>query len=215
MKQLATLFPLVAAVAALTGCASGAFDSDRPYEQLYLLSGTDAGPATAGLPVLPVDLAVAQPQVRPGLDTDRIAVLYPDRRLDYFAASRWGGTTDAVLRSLLIESLRNAGALRGVQGETSAFGAEYLLQTEVADFQAEYAAGGGPPSVHVQLIATLGRYADRRPLTSFVAEARVAAEANSLSAVVAAFEKASQEVSARVIEHLRATLQNQSAPPAQ
>ena len=120
-----------------------------------------------------------------------------------------------MVRSLLIESLRNGAGLRGVQADSSAFGAQYLLQTEIADFQAEYAAAGDVPTVHVQLIVTLGRYSDRRPLTSFAADARVAAESNSLGAVVAAFEKACDEASLRIIDEVRATLEKQPAIAAQ
>lgn len=185
------------------GCASGAFESDQPYQQLYMLAGLPAYPTDTALPV---DLSVALPQVRPGLDTDRIAVLYPDRRLDYFAASRWGGPTDAVVQSLLIESLRNGAGLRSVQGDVSTFAPEYVLQTEVTDFQTEYAGEGAIPQVHVQFIVTVGRLADRRPLASFVADARVPAESNNLRAVVAAFEKASQQAATTVVDETRSAL---------
>lgn len=185
------------------GCASGAFESDQPHQQLYVLAGV---PARAAETILPIDLSVAQPQVRPGLDTDRIAVLYPDRRLDYFAASRWGGPADAVVQSLLIESLRNGAGLRSVQGDVSTFAPEYVLQTEVTDFQAEYLGEGTTPQVHVQFIVTVGRFADRRPLASFVADARAPAESNNLRAVVAAFEKASQQAATLVVDQTRAAL---------
>lgn len=199
------------AVLLATGCASGAFESDQPYQQLYVLAGS---PAQATAPTLPVDLSVAQPQVRPGLDTDRIAVLYPDRRLDYFAASRWGGPTDAVVQSLLIESLRNGAGLRSVQGDVSTFAPEYVLQTEVTDFQAEYTDGGNVPQVHVQFIVTVGRLMDRRPIASFVAAASVSAESNNLSAVVAAFEKASQQAATTVVEQTRSAVSQAHTAPA-
>jgi ABC-type uncharacterized transport system auxiliary subunit len=200
------------AVLLAAGCASGAFESDQPYQQLYVLAGS---PAQATPPTLPVDLSVAQPQVRPGLDTDRIAVLYPDRRLDYFAASRWGGPTDAVVQSLLVESLRNSAGLRSVQGDVSTFVPEYILQTEITDFQAEYTGEGAIPEVHVQFIVTVGRLMDGRPLASFVAEARVPAESNNLRAVVAAFEKASQQAASTVVEQTRSAVsQAQTAPAA-
>ncbi len=190
---------------ALSGCASGAFDSERPYQQVYMLAGLPPRPASAAL--LPADVAVAQPQVRPGLDTDRIAVLYPDRRLDYFAGSRWGGATDRVVQSLLVESLRNAAGLRSVQGEVSVFAAEFVMQTEVTAFQAEYGAQGGPPQAHVQLLVTFGRLADRRPLSSFVCDARVAAESNSLQSVLAAFEQAWHQAAGEIVDRTRAALE--------
>jgi len=190
---------------ALAGCASGAFDSERPYQQVYVLASLPPRPASAAL--LPVDVAVAQPLVRPGLDTDRIAVLYPDRRLDYFAASRWGGATDRVVQSLLVESLRNAAGLRSVQGESSVFVAEFVMQTEVTAFQAEYAAQGGPPQAHVQLLVTFGRLADRRPLSSFVSDARVPADSNSLPSVLAAFERAWHQAAGEIVDRTRAAIE--------
>lgn len=181
-------------LAGLAGCAAGAFDSDRPYEQVYMISGADARHEGA---VLAADLVVARPIVRPGLDTDRIAVRYPDRRLDYLAGSRWGGTIDIVIQSLLVETLRNTARLRTVQGDFAAFGAGYLLQTELTDFQVEY--GGGPPQAHVGLIVTLGRDAERRALATFTADARAPARSNTLPEVVAAFEAAYQEAARQVV----------------
>ncbi len=206
-RALAAL--LIVAGAALTaGCASGAFDSDRPYQQVYVLSSLPPVPDAAPLAA---DVSVVRPLVRPGLDTDRIAVLYPDRRLDYFAGSRWGGTTDVMVQSLLVESLRNTSGARSVQGDTSAFAADHVLQTEITDFQAEYGEGSAP-QVHVRYIVTVGRFADRRPLASFVAQARVPAAGNTLGAVVAAFDQASRDAATSVVERVRATI---SATPPQ
>ncbi|HEU4531235.1 MAG TPA: ABC-type transport auxiliary lipoprotein family protein [Steroidobacteraceae bacterium] len=208
-RSFAAFGPLLATVLLGTGCASGAFDSDQPYLQVYVLSSV---PAVPDAPALAADVSVVRPLVRPGLDTDRIAVLYPDRRLDYFARSRWGGTTDLVVQSLLVESLRNASGVRSVQGDSSAFSADHVLQTEITDFQAEYREGGGAPEAHVRYIVTLGRFADRRPLASFVAEARVPAASNTLGDVIAAFDEASRQAATSVVERLRATV---STPVAQ
>jgi ABC-type uncharacterized transport system auxiliary subunit len=174
----------------LAGCASGAFDSDLPYQQVYVIA---APAANAGGTPIQADLTVELPIVRPGLDTDRIAVLYADRRMDYFSASRWSGNLDLVVQSLLVQSLRNTSRLRTVQGDVSPFGSKYVLQTELTDFQAEYGAAGGMPEVHVAFVGTLGRIADSAPLATFSSTARVPAAGNTLGAIVAAFEQAYQE----------------------
>lgn len=202
------LFALPLAVA-LGGCASSAFDSDQPYQQVYVLAGL--APRAAAGPILPADVVVAMPQVRPGLDTERIAALYPDRRLDYFAGSRWGGATDRIVQSVLVESLRNTGGLRSVHGDASAFNAEFVLHTEVTDFQAEYPAHGGPPEAHVQLVVTLAGV-ERSAFASFVCRARVPADSNTLRSVVAAFDQASKQASAEIVELTRAALER--AQPA-
>ena len=85
-------FGVVVGIAiAAAGCASGAFNSERPASQLYTISA--APPGTPATTVLPVDLAVARPLPRPGLDTERIAVRYADRRVDYYAVARWGASS--------------------------------------------------------------------------------------------------------------------------
>ena len=76
---------------ALAACGGSLFQSKAPPASVYLLSAGAAAPSGAELPA---DLAVLQPRVRTGLDTDLIAVLYPDRRLDYFAGARWSGPLD-------------------------------------------------------------------------------------------------------------------------
>jgi ABC-type uncharacterized transport system auxiliary subunit len=186
-------------------CTSGAFDSDQPSQHVYVISAPGLQPSTA--PVA-VDLTVVRPVVRPGLDTDRIAVLYPDRRLEYFAGSRWGATTDVVVQALLVESLRNAGGLRNVQNDTASFGADFVLQSEVSHFQAQYGASGSVPEVRVELVVTIGKATQRRPVASFIAAGRAQADANTLAAVVAAFEAAYAQAAKTVVEKTAAAIQS-------
>ena len=185
-------------------CTSGAFDSEQPTQHVYMITAPRLQPSAVSTPV---DLTVVRPVARPGLDTDRIAVLYPDRRLEYFAGSRWGATTDVVVQALLVESLRNAGGLRNVQSDTASFGADYVLQSELSHFQAQYRESGGAPEVRVELVVTIGRTTQRRPLTSFTATGRAQADANTLAAVVAAFEQAYAQAARTVVERTAAAIQ--------
>lgn len=172
------------------GCVSGAFDSEQPPQHVYVLSPLPAA-STEGGP-LPIGLTVTRPTARPGLDTDRIALLQTDRRLDYYAGARWGAETPAVVQDLLIQSLRNTGRLATVQGDLSPFASEYVLQTDLADFQAEYTSGTNPV-VRVSMVCTVGRVRDRKPLADFTAAATAPASGNTLSATVEAFEAAYQQ----------------------
>jgi len=88
---------------------------------------------------------VIRPRVRAGLDTDRIAALYPDRRLEYFADARWSGPLDEVIQQLVVQQFHATANLRNVSVEASVFASNYWLEIEVADFQAEYSAGAAPP----------------------------------------------------------------------
>lgn len=207
-----TLWAVVGLAVAAGGCVSGAFDSELPPQHVYVLSplpaeNPEGGPLTIGL-------TVARPTARPGLDTDRIALLQPDRRLDYYAGARWGAETPAVLQDLLIQSLRNTRRLSTVQGELSPFVSEYVLQMDIADFQAEYGAGANPV-VHVSLVCTVGRVRDRKPLADFTASATAAASENTLTATVEAFEAASQQAAkVAVSETLNALAAGNAAAPS-
>lgn len=200
---------LIIAMLAASGCAAGAFDSERPADQVYVINVARAESRAAS--ALPVDLSVARPVARPGLDTERIAVRYEDRRLDYYVASRWGAEAGVVVQDLLVESLRASGGLRSVHGAISTFASEYVLEAELRDFQAEYAREGEIPTVRVTLVCTLGRLKDRKALVTFTASAGVRADDNNQRAVVAAFESAYREVGERVVAETLAALA--AAPP--
>jgi cholesterol transport system auxiliary component len=203
---------LIAFTAALGACVSGAFDSEQPPQHVYVLRPLPAENPEGG--PLAVGLTVARPTARPGLDTDRIALLQADRRLDYYAGARWGAETPAVVQDLLIQSLRNTRRLATVQGEMSPFLSEYVLQMDIADFQAEYGSDASPV-VHVSLVCTVGRVRDRKPLADFTAAATAPAGGNTLTATVEAFESAYQQAAkVAVSETLNALAAASSAAPA-
>jgi len=201
----------LAALLALTACGGSLFQSHAPPRAVYVLSAT----AVPSGPEIPVDLAVLKPLVRTGLDTDVIAALYPDRRLDYFAGARWSGRLDDVVRDLALQTVRVRANLRNVHAETSAFGSGYWLEIDVADFQAEYAAaqgavGGGAPTVHVHLLARVGGSADRRVLGRLEADERQPAADNRLTAIVEAYNHAAGTALARIVADTSALLAKES-----
>ncbi len=186
--------------AGLSGCG---FTREAPLPVTYRLSA----PALAAGEPLPFELSLPLPVPAPGLAGERIAVVYPDRRLDYFAGARWGADLPTVVQSLLVDALRNSGRLRAVQGEASPFTVTHVLQVEVLRFEASY-AGKGPPTVQVALAATLGRRQGRAVIASYSASAAVPATADRLGAIAAAFEQAfgqaATELSARTLDALEA-----------
>jgi cholesterol transport system auxiliary component len=152
------------------------------------------------------NLAVLRPRVRTGLDTDRIAALYPDRRMDYFADVRWSGPLDAVLQELAVQEFHVNPGLRHVSADASVFTSAYWLEIEVTDFQAEYPAGGGPPSVHVRLQARIGNAADRRVLARFEPDVHEAAADNRMSAIVDAYNRAADKALTEIAQGAAQTL---------
>ena len=193
---------LLAACIALPGCTGSLFQSKAVPSSVYMLSAH----ASPGQSTLAADLAVMRPRLRAGLDTDRIAVLYPDKRLDYFADARWSGPLDEVVQDLTVQAFTGGAHLRNVSADGSAFASGYWLEVQVNDFQAEYAASGGPPIVHVHFTARLGTAGDRKILGSFQATADQAAADNRLTAIVDAFERACDAVLEQLVADTTRTL---------
>lgn len=188
------------AMAMLLGACTGSLlQSDLPVNSVYVLApaahkpALDAEDVRAAAAAASVDLSIGRPHLAPGLDTDRIAVL-KGRRLDYYRAVRWGAPAGEVVQSLLVDSLQDQRLFKNVSSERSRVGSAYLLDIDVRAFQAEYAGELAVPVAHVQLACRLIRIADRSLVGTFTAQARQQASENRLSAVIAAFESAGQQV---------------------
>lgn len=194
----------------LAACTGSLFRSKIAPPTVYMLSagagsaqaastGSTAEPAPGA--VIPADLAVLKPKLRTGLETDRIAVLYPDRHLDYFADARWSGPLGDVLQDFAVQEFHAHANLRTVSGDASVFPSAYWLEMEVTDFQAEYTSAAVAPTVHVQILARIGNSGDRRVLGRFVANAQQQAAENRLTAIVDAYARAAQAALADIIAH--------------
>jgi ABC-type uncharacterized transport system auxiliary subunit len=197
-----------AAVLAM-GCAG--LHSSQEATQVYTLedalpatgavrTGTDK-PIATGVNEERPTVQVLRPLAAPGLDSERIAVVRQVSQLDYYAASRWPAPLPEVLQALAVNALRASGQYRAVQSEGAAFAADEVLQLEIRRCQAEYTSGGDAV-VRVQLVATLGRRADRSLVASVSAESVAPVAENRLQAVIAAYRVAVGEALGRLVTQL-------------
>jgi cholesterol transport system auxiliary component len=194
-------------VSGVAACTGSLFDSEAPATRTYVLA---AAPATSSAPATALDVVVSEPTTAPGLRSERIAVLHPDRHLEYYAGARWGGTAAEVMQSLLVGSMRNQQAFRSVTAASSGSAATHVVDIELRDFQAEYAAGRDAPTVKVSLVANVVRLSDRKLIAVIPATATVPASENRVTQVVAAFESAARQVALGVSRDTAAALANDS-----
>ena len=95
---------LVAGLASLcVGCGS-LLKTDLPPSTSYVLAPAPA--ASTGVTQSEADLSIGRPDLAPGLDTERIAVL-KGRQLDYYRGAQWGGRTTEVVQTLLVDSFED------------------------------------------------------------------------------------------------------------
>ena len=189
----------------LAGC-SGLHSNESPA-QVYTLAPPLPATAAAATPVPGVSppgatLKVLRPLCFPGLDGDGIVLTRGGQQLDYFAHSRWAAPLPELLASAAIDALRAAGQFRAVQSDAAPLDADYLLQLEIRRFQADY-HGEDAPTIHVQLVATLGRRSDRSLISSAVAEGAAPASANRMQNISAAFETALGQALAQLVNQVQ------------
>jgi cholesterol transport system auxiliary component len=205
MNASAKLLPLLAA-ACVAACTGSLFKSKTAPPTVFMLRmQTDSA---AAAPEMPVDLAVLKPKLRAGLESDRIAVLYPDRHLDYFADARWSGPLAEVLQDFALQEFHEHAHLRTISGDSSVFASAYWLEIEVTDFQAEYAGGAAAPTVHVRMRARVGSSGERRILGQFSAQAQQSATENRLPAIVDAYAHAADSAMLELVAQVDDTLKN-------
>jgi cholesterol transport system auxiliary component len=179
----------------LAGCSS-LLHSDAPPVQVYTLRAATVPVEATGAAdrAVRASLRVAHPFAGPGLDTSQIVLLEPGHRVNVYAASAWAADAPALIESLATQTLRASGEWRSVEDTESPFPSDYLLQISIRRFDADYSADSdAPPTVHVTLDCTLGMEDARAITATFVAAGSAAASANKLSAVVAAFQQATDQ----------------------
>ena len=80
--------------------------------------------------------------------------------------------------------------IAAVGRDTDGLKSDYLLETDIRDFQARYDAADAPPTVVVRIAAKLIAVRGRTIAQSLTAHAEVAAGQNNVPSVVVAFNQA-------------------------
>jgi len=192
MKKLILPAALAVALGACTLPGAG----DPP--QLYTL--TPKSTFEAALPTVEWQLVVERPIASAGLNTQRIAVQRTPVTLDYFARANWTDQAPALVQTLLIESFENTKKIRAVSRESTQLRADYILQADLREFQAEYDSPGKPPQVRVRINSKLIRMPDRLIVDSSTVERAVRSERHDIESVVLAFDEALGKVMKQTVE---------------
>jgi cholesterol transport system auxiliary component len=186
----------VAALALVTAACGLPGGGEPP--QLYTL--TPKSTFEPSLPRVEWQLVVERPVASAGINTQRIAVQRSPVTLDYFARASWTDQAPALVQTLLIESFENSGKIRAVTRESSQLRADYILQLELREFQAEYDKAGQPPQVHVRLNGKLIRMPDRTIIDNLTSDRIVRAEKSDMESVIVTFDETLGKVMKQIVE---------------
>jgi cholesterol transport system auxiliary component len=180
---------LLALPGALAACSAPLGGGSPP--QLYTLSTQKEFPAT--LPRTTAQLLIETPTAPGGLDTERIALMKTAISLDYFAGAAWTDRVPLMVQNLLVESFENTGKISAIDRESLALRADYVLETDIRDFNAVY-AGSEAPTVRVRIGLKLVRLPQKEIVAMRTVSADTPAQQNSVTAVVDAFNTSLHQV---------------------
>lgn len=176
---------------------------DKPLN-LYSLSpkvGAVSAPST-----LDWQLVVAEPKAGADLATNRIALTRSANRIEYFAEGVWSDAAPALVQSKLIEAFEDVVPQLAVGRDSAGLKPDYILQSELRDFEAVYAGSGG--EALVRITAKLVKMPERKIVKSISAEARQPASGAGLPGIVGAFEAALAQVFDKLIGEILAAPQS-------
>jgi len=148
-------------------------------------------------------LVVAEPSAERDIDTTRIALSRTPNVIEYFADGNWSDTAPKMVQAKMIEAFESTNAIVAVGRDAAGLRADYVLQSDLRDFQADYTNGAA--TAHIRLIAKLVQMPDRRITRTVSAEVSAPAAGKDLPAVVTAFEQALGQVLSKVVSGILAT----------
>jgi cholesterol transport system auxiliary component len=180
------IFLVVTSAFALAGCSGLIGPPDAP-QVVYLLR---ANSAPSSGPKVGWALAINRPDASDSLDTDRIALMHSDIITDYYAGAVWSDQLPDLVQTALLAGFQGSGRIDAVTRSQDALHADYVLDVDIRDFSAHYSPAGNAPSIVVTLVAQIATAHGRGIVSTVTANQVVPATANSVDAVVTAFNTA-------------------------
>jgi cholesterol transport system auxiliary component len=185
-RRLALLTLGSVALLPIAGC--GVFP--RVNEPLDLYTLTPKTTFQKPPPKVDWQLIVEEPVAAAGIDTARIALSHNPYQIEYFAKAAWIDNAPAMIQTLLIDSFQNTGSIVGVGRESIGLRADYLLKTDLREFQAFYNGDDPVAEVWVKIIAQVVKLPERRIIASMTAQRRSKAAGPKFTDVIDAFDDA-------------------------
>ena len=150
------------------------------------------------MPAVFWQLAVEEPNASAYLNTSRIAIAQSATSSDYYAKTGWTDRAPLMVQTRIVDSFENSHKIIAVARESIGLRANYVLQSDLRNFEAMYIYGK-PPIAHVRIVAKLVRMPDRQIIGVGTFERCVRARADKVPKVVEAFDQALGSVMKRLV----------------
>ena len=150
------------------------------------------------MPAVLWQLAVEVPGASANLSTSRIAIAQSPTSSDYYSKTAWTDRAPLMVQTRIVDSFENSKKIVAVARESIGLRANYVLQSDLRNFEAMYFYGG-TPIAHVRIVAKLVRMPDRQIIAVGTFERCVRARADKVPKVVEAFDQALGSVMKRLV----------------
>lgn len=181
--------------AALAGCS--VLQRVNTPVNLYTLTPKTTYPE--GLPPVDWQLVVETPTCAASLDTPRIALQRTPLTFEYYADSAWTDNAPAMVQTLLIESFESTRRISGVGREAIGLRPDYILKTDLREFEAVYDGDNPIPTIWIRMNAKLVKLPERRIVASETFGEKLPAAGSKLTDIVAAFDEALGSVFKQIV----------------
>ncbi|MGD0865925.1 MAG: ABC-type transport auxiliary lipoprotein family protein [Rhizomicrobium sp.] len=185
-----------ASLLVLSGC-SGIIGPSSPPPQIYVLQPEFR--ALGNSPEVTWQLAIGAPGASESLDTARIA-LHRGETLDYFADARWTDATPILIQEKLVEAFEKSTRIRAVAATSDAVRADYVVESTIRDFQANYETQDGTPTIVADIVVRIVRAERNDVVATHDFHHEVRAARNDVPSVVAAFDQAAGAVFEEIVD---------------
>ncbi len=180
----------------LSGCV-GALPGSGTPPKLYDLSPKST--FDPSLPKVPWQIIVQEPVAAASIDTNRVAVRQSALSVEYFKGVAWADRAPRLVQTLIIESFENTGKILSVGREAVGLRADYLVKTELREFEADYTKSARPVAV-VRLNVKLVRMPERSIVANETFSMETEAGGTAIEPIMAAFDDALGNVLKRTVE---------------
>lgn len=182
----------------LSGCGLLSLPGTGPAPVIYDLSPKST--FDDNLPEIRAQVIVEEPSAARGIDSDRIALRPRPIEIKYFAGSRWSARAPKMVQTLLVESFENTGKIVAIGRQSIGLRSDYVIKSELREFQAEYYNSVITPEIHVRLNLKLIKMPEARIVASQTFERTELATGKDVPAIIESFDETLGKVLRRSVE---------------
>ncbi|MFN4090270.1 MAG: ABC-type transport auxiliary lipoprotein family protein [Alphaproteobacteria bacterium] len=192
-SRIVAAFAAVAILFGSAGC-TGIVPGQGPAPMLYTL--TPKSTFADGLPTVDWQLVLEVPFASAALNTTRVAIQPTPMSFDYYARASWTDVAPLMVQTLMVESFENSRSIVAVGRASIGLRSDFILKTELREFQAESFRGGATVGIDVKLV----KMPERTIVAANEFRATAPGDVDQLSSIIEAFDQALGRVLKHTVE---------------